>query len=210
MATFISVPLVLFFSFALIVSYLLWFIKYKSKTNQTSITKLSNPKNKNIQNSLKHFKCFNCLQRQSIINPVASSIIAQEDLARNFRIEPFQNTLDKMNTFDYLSSSPTDCKHNSRLMNMEKGKMIMNGSHVTLGSHLEENKWDYNLATRGLYFNQPWVKGQYGSIFTNEGADRSEDINNTEPYKDGNSETRTIAQKSISNLNSSTNRSVLC
>jgi hypothetical protein len=35
---------------------------------------------------------------------------------------------------------------------------IATGSHVTLSSHFEENNWDYNFATRGLYLSQPWVR----------------------------------------------------
>jgi hypothetical protein len=38
---------------------------------------------------------------------------------------------------------------------------IATGSHVTLSSHFEENNWDYNFATRGLYLSQPWVRGKY-------------------------------------------------
>lgn len=33
-------------------------------------------------------------------------------------------------------------------------------SHITLSSHFEENNWDYNFATRGLYLSQPWVRGR--------------------------------------------------
>lgn len=33
-------------------------------------------------------------------------------------------------------------------------------SHITLSSHFEENNWDYNFATRGLYMSQPWVRGR--------------------------------------------------
>jgi hypothetical protein len=38
---------------------------------------------------------------------------------------------------------------------------IATESHATLSSHFEENNWDYNFATRGLYLSQPWVRGRY-------------------------------------------------
>lgn len=42
---------------------------------------------------------------------------------------------------------------------------IASESQLTLASHFEENNWDYNFATRGLYLNQPWSKGRYGRNF---------------------------------------------
>ncbi len=48
-----------------------------------------------------------------------------------------------------------------RVQNMQNDCHIATGSHVTLSSHFEENNWDYNFATRGLYLSQPWVRGKY-------------------------------------------------
>jgi hypothetical protein len=48
---------------------------------------------------------------------------------------------------------------------------IASESQLTLASHFEENNWDYNFATRGLYLNQPWDKGRYGKHF--EGSEHS-------------------------------------
>ena len=42
---------------------------------------------------------------------------------------------------------------------------IASQSQITLASHFEENNWDYNFATRGLYLNQPWNKGRYIKTF---------------------------------------------
>ena len=49
---------------------------------------------------------------------------------------------------------------------------IASESQLTLASHFEENNWDYNFATRGLYLNQPWGKGRYGKNF--EGSEQSD------------------------------------
>ena len=49
---------------------------------------------------------------------------------------------------------------------------IASESQLTLASHFEENNWDYNFATRGLYLNQPWGKGRYGKNF--DGSEHSD------------------------------------
>ena len=37
---------------------------------------------------------------------------------------------------------------------------VASNSHATLSSHFEENNWDYNFATRGLYLTQPWLRNE--------------------------------------------------
>lgn len=41
-----------------------------------------------------------------------------------------------------------------------------NCSRSTFESHFEDNNWDYNFATRGLYFSQPWARPGGGYTHT--------------------------------------------
>ena len=50
---------------------------------------------------------------------------------------------------------------------------IATGSHGTLSSHFEDNNWDYNFATRGLYLSQPWVQGRYTHTLGSESIEAS-------------------------------------
>lgn len=74
--------------------------------------------------------------------------------------------------FEDLSKVPAANAIPLKSMQPEIAPGINSNSHGTLSSHFEENNWDYNFATRGLYLSQPWVKGHY-----NHGATTADSFN---------------------------------
>ena len=73
----------------------------------------------------------------------------------------------KINDQELVISQLQINSNNNNINNIQRAQVkpnechIATGSHVTLSSHFEENNWDYNFATRGLYLSQPWVRGKY-------------------------------------------------
>jgi len=70
--------------------------------------------------------------------------------------------------FEDLSKVPAANSIPLKSMQPENAQVMNSNSHGTLSSHFEENNWDYNFATRGLYLSQPWVKGHYNHAATGD------------------------------------------
>jgi hypothetical protein len=71
------------------------------------------------------------------------------------------NLTSNPNTTNYKEISTIGYSSDNKGFFHEQECQIATDSHSTFASHFEDNNWDYNFATRGLYFSQPWVRGRY-------------------------------------------------
>jgi hypothetical protein len=71
------------------------------------------------------------------------------------------NVTSNPNTTNYKEISAIGYSSDNKGFFHEQECQIATDSRSTFASHFEDNNWDYNFATRGLYFSQPWVRGRY-------------------------------------------------
>jgi len=106
-----------------------------------------------------------------------SSSVAEnhQDRIRTKSLSNTSNNLQKSELISTISIPMQTSKGACTSTNSQNGNelQIASGSHVTLSSHFEENNWDYNFATRGLYLSQPWVRGRYTHALGSESIETS-------------------------------------
>ena len=78
---------------------------------------------------------------------------------------------------------------------------VATDSHATLSSHFEENNWDYNFATRGLYLTQPWLRGACNQAMTADSYNGSIVLTLDPCNKNTDCESPDIASNNIDALN---------
>ena len=87
----------------------------------------------------------------------------------------FNNTTTTQNptTANYKEISTIGYSTENRSFFHDQECQIATESRSTFASHFEDNNWDYNFATRGLYFSQPWVRGRYTHTLGSESMPNS-------------------------------------
>ena len=134
----------------------------KFQTDSESETVQNNNSN-NISNSNKKcpYFCNPTLwnKRSNSFKPYMINTCAKND---NIRASLKSNSEQTTRMTGYDDFRKTPVTNMIQLTPTENICQVESNSHLnaTLSSHFEENNWDYNFATRGLYFAQPWLKGE--------------------------------------------------
>ena len=162
------------------------FAQEKSVTSSTNGQNLNDTENfkMNLTHKLASCCCYkklaNFTTNHKQFKPKMISSSVAENHQDRIRTKSISNTSNNLQKSELISSisipmqtSKGACTSaNSQNLNGNE-LQIASGSHVTLSSHFEENNWDYNFATRGLYLSQPWVRGRYTHALGSESIETS-------------------------------------
>lgn len=176
----ILIPLSVIVVLSIIISLWFWNNKFKKQRLQENNQSINNDINEN--KNLKYILCCCCFKKMPSIKfypkQCRSKIIAscarakQSDRIRinsnSSNTNEMSNNANKDINFIQLEQTNNNCNiQELTKIGIDECKIATN-SHVTLSSHFEENNWDYNFATRGLYLSQPWVRGRYTQTLGND------------------------------------------
>ncbi len=165
----ILVPIALIALIVLVVSLWIWNRTFKQQKRQvesrrriTQSSRLQNESDSDGNNQKivnKRCPCFcNPMlwnKRNESFKPYMMRISGKRGNFMN-RLKSNTNRTSRITGYDEFRKTPNMIQ----LTPIDNTCQIASNSHATLSSHFEENNWDYNFATRGLYLAQPWMRGE--------------------------------------------------
>lgn len=184
----IVIPGAVFLIVAIVLTLWYWNKKFKIQNRKIELSRLGrtqtvtkedeiaiHPNNKLFFNKLSSCCCYKRLaylaayHKQFRPKMIGScSLSAKEDRIRTQPNQTNQTNIETNLTKDLASQVSFPMENQGYIQETPEPTHIVlnecslaNESHATLSSHFEENNWDYNFATRGLYLSQPWAKGRY-------------------------------------------------